>query len=104
KVLVHGNTGNSTSATLVIAYVMETKSLSLKDALLTVQRKRQCIGLSECFMQQLKEYEPIYKAVQTHLNGHTSKVTGKLKRRFDELEDNVSLSNRMDICEESPTS
>ncbi|GBM58054.1 hypothetical protein AVEN_246888-1 [Araneus ventricosus] len=75
-----------------------------RDALLTVQRKRQCIGLSECFMQQLKEYEPIYKAVQTHLNGHTSKVTGKLKRRFDELEDNVSLSNRMDICEESPTS
>ncbi|KAF8786797.1 Serine/threonine/tyrosine-interacting protein like [Argiope bruennichi] len=104
KVLVHGNTGNSMSASLVIAYIMETKSMTLKDALLVVQKKRQCIGPSESFLQQLKEYEPIYKAMQTHLNGHTSKVTGKLKRRFDELEDNVTLNSKMDICEESPIS
>ncbi|XP_054711101.1 serine/threonine/tyrosine-interacting protein A-like [Uloborus diversus] len=77
KVLVHGNTGISRSAALVIGYVMETKSLPYNDAFTLVQTKRVCVRPNEGFMQQLKEYEPIYKAQRTLLNGHTSKVTGE---------------------------
>ncbi|GFU07760.1 hypothetical protein NPIL_361771 [Nephila pilipes] len=98
KVLVYGNTGTSVSATLVIAYVMETKHLSYVDAFQMVRKKRQCIGPSETCLQQLMEYEPIYKAVRAHLNGHTSEISGRPKRQFDEVEDNISLNTKMDIC------
>ncbi|GIY98764.1 hypothetical protein CEXT_759181 [Caerostris extrusa] len=67
KVLIHGNTGTGLSATLVTAYIMETKSISYIEALVIVQ-KRHCVGPSEYFIQQLKEYEPIYKAVKSHLS------------------------------------
>lgn len=101
KVLVHGNAGISRSAALVIGYVMETKGLPYMDAFSLVQVKRHCISPNEGFMHQLKEYEPIYKAKRTSLNGHTSKVTGKLKRRYDQLEESEIFTNSMDICDDS---
>ncbi|XP_035217936.1 serine/threonine/tyrosine-interacting protein A-like [Stegodyphus dumicola] len=101
KVLVHGNTGVSRSASLVIGYIMETFCLPYRDAFTLVLNKRLCICPNEGFMQQLKEYEPIYKAQKTLLNGHTSKVTGKLKRKYDESEDSDCLNNQMDVCDES---
>ncbi|KAG8187232.1 hypothetical protein JTE90_020661 [Oedothorax gibbosus] len=100
KVLVHGNSGISRSATLVIAYVMETKVLPYKDAFLLVQNKRNCINPSDVFMQQLKEYEPIYKALRTHLSGHSSKVTDRIKRRYSEVDGVLPTNNRMDICDD----
>ncbi|XP_028398633.1 serine/threonine/tyrosine-interacting protein A-like [Dendronephthya gigantea] len=62
KVLIHGNTGISRSAALVIAYVMETYGLTYREAFLHVQNKRFCINPNEGFVQQLMEYEPIYLA------------------------------------------
>ncbi|GFR04681.1 hypothetical protein TNCT_660041 [Trichonephila clavata] len=97
KVLVYGNTGTCVSASLVIAYVMETNHMSYTDAYALVSKKRQCIGPTEACLQQLMEYEPIYKAVRTHLNGHTSELTGRQKRQFDEVEE-ISLNSKMDIC------
>lgn len=101
KVLVHGNAGISRSAALVIGYIMETKGLPYMDAFTLVQFKRHCICPNEGFMHQLKEYEPIYKAKRTLLNGHTSKVTGKLKRRIDQLDGNDIFNNAMDIGDDS---
>ncbi|GFS50388.1 hypothetical protein TNIN_184221 [Trichonephila inaurata madagascariensis] len=98
KVLVYGNTGTCVSASLVIAYVMETNHMSHADAHALVLKKRQCIGPNETCLRQLKEYEPIFKAVRAHLNGHTSEMTGRQKRQFDEVEENISLISKMDIC------
>lgn len=98
KVLVYGNTGTSVSASLVIAYIMETNHLSYVEAYSIVAKKRQCIGPSETCLQQLMEYEPIYKAVKAHLNGHTSEITGRKKRQFDEVEDSIPLNTKMDLC------
>ncbi|GIX67330.1 hypothetical protein CDAR_291001 [Caerostris darwini] len=78
KVLIHGNTGTGLSATLVTAYIMETKSISYIEALVIVQKKRHCVGPSEYFIQQLKEYEPIYKAVKSHLSGHSSRIAARI--------------------------
>ncbi|KAJ8978630.1 hypothetical protein NQ317_009089 [Molorchus minor] len=62
QVLVHGNNGNSRSATLILAYIMEKFGLSYSDALQFVKEKRASINPNEGFLAQLAEYEPIYKA------------------------------------------
>ncbi|KAI5722108.1 hypothetical protein M8J76_003849 [Diaphorina citri] len=64
RVLIHGNQGISRSATLVIAYVMQKYNLSTKDALFLIQSKRLCVGPNLMFLNQLNEFEPIYKAQQ----------------------------------------
>ncbi|XP_064622892.1 serine/threonine/tyrosine-interacting protein B-like [Lineus longissimus] len=84
KVLVHGNAGISRSAALVIAYIMERYGLPYREAFLYVQQKRFCINLNEGFAQQLKEYEPIYRAKLTLENGQPSMQTGHLKRKMDD--------------------
>ncbi|BFZ11793.1 hypothetical protein BsWGS_14832 [Bradybaena similaris] len=62
KVLVHGNGGISRSAAVVIAYVMEKYSLSCREAVASVSMKRFCISLNDGFLNQLAEYEHIYRA------------------------------------------
>lgn len=62
RVLVHGNQGISRSATLVIAYVMQKYNLSTKDALFLIQSRRLCVGPNLMFLNQLNEFEPIYRA------------------------------------------
>ncbi|ODN05334.1 Serine/threonine/tyrosine-interacting protein B [Orchesella cincta] len=63
RVLVHGNGGMSRSAALVIGYIMSHYGVTFKKAHYFVQHKRFCISISEAFANQLKEYEPIYKAM-----------------------------------------
>ncbi|CAL8120235.1 unnamed protein product [Orchesella dallaii] len=65
KVLVHGNAGISRSAALVIAYIMSKFGVTLKEAFSFVQSKRFCCNPNEGFMAQLREYEPIYRALHT---------------------------------------
>lgn len=101
KVLVHGNAGISRSAALVIGYVMESHGLSYKDTFALVQQRRFCINPNEGFAQQLKEYEPIYQAKHTLQNGQTSKVTGNLKRRIEEVEESEGGGSNMDITVET---
>jgi len=72
KVLVHGNAGISRSAAIVCGYIMEKYNLSFKDAFSLVQSKRFCVSINEGFIQQLKEYEPIYQARNLALNGQCS--------------------------------
>jgi len=62
KVLVHCNDGMSRAPSLVIAYLMETYCMDFKSALNHVQQKRFCVQPNDGFEQQLKEFEPIYKA------------------------------------------
>lgn len=93
KVLVHSNTGISRSAALLIAYIMERYGLTYKEAFLYVQQKRFCINPNEGFVQQLKEYEPIYRARVALEGGLSSINAGQLKRKHpvdDEME--ISLS------------
>ncbi|XP_050727627.1 serine/threonine/tyrosine-interacting protein B-like isoform X1 [Eriocheir sinensis] len=87
KCLVHGNLGISRSAALVVAYVMEKRTLSYREALEFVQNRRYCINPNDGFKQQLMEYEAIYKAQQTLLNGQCSQEKGKLKRKHDQTFD-----------------
>ncbi|XP_045109441.1 serine/threonine/tyrosine-interacting protein B-like isoform X2 [Portunus trituberculatus] len=87
KCLVHGNLGISRSAALVVAYVMEKRTLSYREALEFVQNRRYCINPNDGFKQQLMEYEAIYKAQQTLLNGQCSQEKGKLKRKHDQTSD-----------------
>ncbi|XP_014671752.1 PREDICTED: serine/threonine/tyrosine-interacting protein-like isoform X2 [Priapulus caudatus] len=87
KALIHGNAGISRSAALVIAYIMERFGLTYKDALQYVQSKRFCINPNDGFAKQLQEYEPIYRAKLTVVNGQPSKRKGNLKRTRDEVDD-----------------
>ena len=63
KVLVHCNDGMSRSASLVIAYIMQTYGMDFKSALNYVQQRRFCVQPNDGFEQQLKEFEPIYRAL-----------------------------------------
>jgi serine/threonine/tyrosine-interacting protein len=46
----------------VIAYLMKTYCLDFKAALGHVQQKRFCVQPNDGFEQQLREFEPIYRA------------------------------------------
>lgn len=84
KVLVHGNAGMSRSASLVIAYIMEKYGLPYRDAFVYVQQKRFCIHPNEGFVQQLHEYEPMYRAKLSFEHSYTPSESGMLKRKFTE--------------------
>lgn len=58
-----------------------------REALEFVQNRRYCINPNDGFKQQLIEYEAIYKAQQTLLNGQCSQEKGKLKRKHDQTFD-----------------
>ena len=64
KVLVHCNDGMSRSGSLVIAYIMQTYGIDFKAALNHVQQRRFCVQPNDGFEQQLREYEPIYRAMR----------------------------------------
>ncbi|XP_046383190.1 serine/threonine/tyrosine-interacting protein-like [Ischnura elegans] len=98
KALVHGNAGISRSAALVLSYIMEKYGLNYETAFAYVQQRRFCINPNEGFKQQLKEYEPIYRAQRTLQNGQSSKEKGRHKRRFDEVDEYSELSEAMDQC------
>jgi len=66
KVLVHCNDGMSRSASLVIAYIMQTYGMDFRSALHYVQQRRFCVQPNDGFEQQLKEFEPIYRALIEH--------------------------------------
>ncbi|XP_077989228.1 serine/threonine/tyrosine-interacting protein B-like [Glandiceps talaboti] len=92
RVLVHGNAGISRSASLVIAYVIETFGLSYKDAFRFVQQRRFCINPNEGFAHQLTEYEAIYQArlmtgfLQEEEMVVPNNFTGGVKRGLDDEE------------------
>uniref|UniRef100_A0A4X2KY01 Serine/threonine/tyrosine-interacting protein n=1 Tax=Vombatus ursinus TaxID=29139 RepID=A0A4X2KY01_VOMUR len=78
KVLVHGNTGISRSASLVIAYVMETFRMKFNDAFILVKGKRFCVSPNAGFVHQLQEYEaicqplyPLYHTAARFINNAT---------------------------------
>ncbi|XP_072386144.1 serine/threonine/tyrosine-interacting protein-like [Diabrotica undecimpunctata] len=91
KVLVHSNKGNSRSATLVLAYVMEKFGLSSSEALQFVKAKRATIDPNEGFRAQLIEYEPIYKARQILANGEASQDC-RSKRKCEQLTETVDYN------------
>jgi len=57
RVLVHCQQGRSRSATIIIAYLMKYKSMSLKEAYLFVDHMRGWIRPNFGFLQQLYTYE-----------------------------------------------
>ncbi|CAH1793255.1 unnamed protein product [Owenia fusiformis] len=93
KVLIHGNAGISRSATLVIAYIMEQYGLSYMDAFSYVQQRRFCINPNQGFAQQLREYEPIYKANLSLRNGHSSQGNGLLKRKYEQDDESMDTDS-----------
>ncbi|XP_023022259.1 serine/threonine/tyrosine-interacting protein [Leptinotarsa decemlineata] len=91
KVLVHGNAGNSRSATLVLAYIMEKYGLTCGEALHYVKEKRASVDPNEGFRAQLIEYEPIYKARQTMATGGSS-TDNRQKRKCEQLTETVDYN------------
>ena len=55
--LVHCAMGKSRSVTIVLAYLMRKRKLSLKDALRLVYKKRPIISPNMGFLKQLSDYE-----------------------------------------------
>ncbi|ODM88609.1 Serine/threonine/tyrosine-interacting protein B [Orchesella cincta] len=54
KALVHGSTGNSRSAALVLAYIMSKFGVSLNEASSLVKSKRYSIRVNNGFMAQFE--------------------------------------------------
>ncbi|TNV75405.1 hypothetical protein FGO68_gene10796 [Halteria grandinella] len=57
NILVHCAAGVSRSASVVVAYIMVSRKLRLKEAFAFVLEKRPCIKPNEGFMRQLEEFE-----------------------------------------------
>lgn len=93
KALIHGNTGISRSAALTIGYVMQKLNLSFQDALNLVQQRRFCISPNDGFIQQLQEYESIFRARMLVEGGHQSSRTHSSKRKFDEYDDDQKFDS-----------
>ncbi|VEN48601.1 unnamed protein product [Callosobruchus maculatus] len=91
KVLVHCDNGNSRSATLVLAYLMEKYGLSTSEALRYVRERRESVNPNEGFRAQLIEYEPIYKARQIMANGESSSDC-RQKRKYEQLTETVDYN------------
>ncbi|OXA53267.1 Serine/threonine/tyrosine-interacting protein B [Folsomia candida] len=89
KVLVHGSAGISRSVALVIAYIMETYGVTTQEAHKYVQSIRFCSNPNEGFMHQLREYEPIYRAMHVVPRALPSTLPTQksCKRSLDEDED-----------------
>jgi len=85
KVLVHCNGGISLSPSFVIMYVMEQYEMTSDDAIQLVQNKRYCISPNGGFMSQIKEFEPIYRAQRTVVNG--TPADRNVRRKRDDEDD-----------------
>jgi len=57
KTLVHCSAGRSRSATIIIAYLVAKKNLSVRDAYRLLKSKRKIIGPNTGFIQRLLEFE-----------------------------------------------
>ncbi|TPX67802.1 hypothetical protein CcCBS67573_g07388 [Chytriomyces confervae] len=57
RVLVHCEAGISRSSTIVIAFLMRSKSMTVRDALTLVQSRKNNIGPNKSFYSQLLQYE-----------------------------------------------
>jgi len=92
KVLVHCNDGMSRSASLVIAYIMQTYGMDFRSALHYVQQRRFCVQPNDGFEQQLKEFEPIYRAlIENRIEPEVRQSNVSIKRdREDESDDEES--------------
>ena len=79
-VLVHCNAGVSRSVTVVVAYLMKTKNMSLKQALDLVKTKRPTMCPNEGFQTQLQTYEDILRPKKTKVcdKGHALSSSAKI--------------------------
>ncbi|KAI8830345.1 protein-tyrosine phosphatase-like protein [Chytriomyces cf. hyalinus JEL632] len=59
RVLVHCEAGISRSSTIVIAFLVRSKSMTVRDALTLVQSRKNNIGPNKSFYSQLLQYEAI---------------------------------------------
>lgn len=80
-VLVHCNAGVSRSVTVVVAYLMKTKNMSLKQALDLVKTKRPTMCPNEGFQTLLQSYEDILRPKKTKVcdKGHSFSSSAKTK-------------------------
>lgn len=101
-VLVHCNAGVSRSVTVVVAYLMKTKNMSLKQALDLVKTKRPTMCPNEGFQTQLQSYEDILRPKKTKVcdEGHPlsssaktngSCVSSNAKNKGSSVSSNVNL-------------
>jgi len=87
-VLVHCNGGISLGPSFVIMFVMQHLKISSEDALHLVQNRRYCISPNGGFLTQIKEYEPIYRAIQEAQRfGFSSNVSTARRKRADDDSD-----------------
>ena len=61
-IFIFSNAGVSRSSTVVIAYIMHTKKLSLDKVFHLIKQARPSVKPNDGFWRQLKEYDTIYHA------------------------------------------
>ena len=63
RVLVHGNSGMSRSAAVVVGYLIAAENFTYDQAFRHVQSVRQCVSLSDSLKIQLKAFEPYVRSL-----------------------------------------
>jgi len=92
KVLVHCNDGMSRAPALVIAYIMETYGIDFSSALNHVQQRRFCVQPNDGFEQQLREFEPIYRA-RVELGAKEGERGEGKREREEESDDETDMDS-----------
>ena len=80
----------SRSASLVIAYLMQKYGLDFKTALTHVQSRRFCVQPNDGFEQQLREFEPIYRALVEN-NPMEGRSVSKREREESDSEGEIDI-------------
>jgi dual specificity phosphatase 12 len=100
-VLVHCEYGISRSATIVLAYIMKTRKLTLKEAIEHIKDKKPDIRPNDGFIQQLKLWEAMkyqlderhksYRAYKLHHQANKMRDTGYMET-MELMPDPISCS------------
>jgi len=82
KVLVHCVQGASRSASIVIAYYMQERGLSLREAYEFVKQKRKVVRPNPGFLQQLGEWE---QKLRREKPGYLEGDNGEISMRAEDV-------------------
>lgn len=100
NILVHCRGGLNRSPTIVIAYLMIKRKMSLGDAYNLVKSKREKISPHKKYIEQLKSYEIKTRGVDTLVEEHTPTLQDRIEQyRKDHI--NVNKTNSHPIILES---
>ncbi|RWS09647.1 dual specificity protein phosphatase 14-like protein [Dinothrombium tinctorium] len=90
KTLIHCMAGVSRSSTLVIAYLIKHRRMTLREALIQVKQKRSCVRPINAFLKQLMQFEKQVLGTNSIHMSISLKMASKLKHLISILEENIN--------------